>query len=381
MEIIYTALYKIATGFSLLSFILFIITIVFPTVYNYFKIKINTGILAGLWIALSIISGWLALHFLDLSYGPNYYYKVAIEEFQKEHYIRALRNLDNIDTIKHRKKEIFDLYKSLDSTDVRKFASGVIMYPQSELNIRNTPDTKSQNIVDKLLKNEKILISSVESNGFVQISDLHGKYLGWVSKRYLSEVSLEENINNSKSDGKPMWAKTDLNIRNSPKIKNAGLFSSDNKSGILSRNQKVIMVGEVENGFVLVANLEGTELGYVSVNYLMPKPYSSSELMKFEEDEKKRSQEQSEYNRIAKQFSSWDGSHYKLKAFIKNQLKDPDSFKHLETVYKKTGNGETLIVCCSYTATNSFGGRVRNEVCAETRINDGVIIKVLSGLN
>lgn len=63
--------------------------------------------------------------------------------------------------------------------------------------------------------------------------------------------------------------------------------------------------------------------------------------------------------KIEKQFTSWDGSHIQLKKYIKNNLKDPNSFEHIKTTYTPTpitdieGN-EYITVNMEYRAKNSF---------------------------
>jgi len=78
---------------------------------------------------------------------------------------------------------------------------------------------------------------------------------------------------------------------------------------------------------------------------------------------------------IEKYFSAWDGSHLGLTKLIKDSMNDPDSYKHVETVYGD--KGDYLIVETTYRGTNVFGGVVTNRVMAKVDLN-GNVIEVLS---
>lgn len=77
---------------------------------------------------------------------------------------------------------------------------------------------------------------------------------------------------------------------------------------------------------------------------------------------------------IEKQFSAWDGSHNALEKLIKNNMNDPDSYEHVETLY---GDYETyLIVKTTYRGKNVYGGVVKNFVKAKVSM-DGTILSIL----
>lgn len=78
-------------------------------------------------------------------------------------------------------------------------------------------------------------------------------------------------------------------------------------------------------------------------------------------------------NKIMQQFSAWDGSHRKLKKYIKNNMNDPDSFEHVETTY--TDKGNYITVYTKFRGNNSLGVEVINTVSAKVDI-DGNIISV-----
>jgi len=53
--------------------------------------------------------------------------------------------------------------------------------------------------------------------------------------------------------------------------------------------------------------------------------------------------------------SEWDGSVYQVEDYLKDNLKDPDSYDNIEWgPVQKTNNG--FMVRCKYRAKNSFGG-------------------------
>lgn len=73
-------------------------------------------------------------------------------------------------------------------------------------------------------------------------------------------------------------------------------------------------------------------------------------------------------------FSFWDGSHYQLKKLVKNNLNNPDSFKHRWTKYRME-DGD-LIIRMTYSGTNAFGGVVTNSVLVRGDI-EGNIVEIL----
>lgn len=59
-------------------------------------------------------------------------------------------------------------------------------------------------------------------------------------------------------------------------------------------------------------------------------------------------------NNIERHFSQYDGSYTKFKNYIKENLKDPSSFEHVETVFTNNNDG-TATVIMKYRGRNSFG--------------------------
>lgn len=108
-----------------------------------------------------------------------------------------------------------------------------------------------------------------------------------------------------------------------------------------------------------------------------PSPKTSAQIeaeKKKKEEDNKKKKEQERLNKIKAQFSVWDGSHTKFKEFIKNNMNDPDSFKHVETRY--SDNKTFILVSTKFKGTNTFGGIVTNTMMAKYSI-DGDFIEVI----
>lgn len=78
--------------------------------------------------------------------------------------------------------------------------------------------------------------------------------------------------------------------------------------------------------------------------------------------------------RIEKQFSSWDGSHRKLTALIKQSMNDPGSYQHVETRYGD--RGDYLLVKTTFRGKNMFNATVVNSVMAKIGL-DGEVIEII----
>lgn len=66
---------------------------------------------------------------------------------------------------------------------------------------------------------------------------------------------------------------------------------------------------------------------------------------------------------IERQFSAWSGAHINLERAVKQSMKNPDSYQHVETRYRDMG--DTIIVTTTIRGTNSFGGVVPQTFVAE----------------
>ena len=73
---------------------------------------------------------------------------------------------------------------------------------------------------------------------------------------------------------------------------------------------------------------------------------------------------------IESQLSSWDGSNKQLKDITKQHLNNPDSFKHIKTVYYENKSLDYIIIEMTFTAENGFGGTVTKvSMCKLLRNN------------
>lgn len=79
--------------------------------------------------------------------------------------------------------------------------------------------------------------------------------------------------------------------------------------------------------------------------------------------------------KIEQQFSTWDGAHRNLEKFIKANMKDPNSYEHVETRY--SDNGDHLIVVTTYRGTNSFGGVVTSSMKAKVSVSTGQVLEII----
>ena len=70
--------------------------------------------------------------------------------------------------------------------------------------------------------------------------------------------------------------------------------------------------------------------------------------------------------RIRKQFHFWDGKHINLTEYIKRDMLNPDSFKHVKTTC--VDNDSHLIVVMQYRGSNVFGAIVPKTVMAEVSL-------------
>jgi hypothetical protein len=97
---------------------------------------------------------------------------------------------------------------------------------------------------------------------------------------------------------------------------------------------------------------------------------TKSKVLTEEEKEKKRKEQ---YKSC---FSPWDGSHLNLKYYIEDNMNDPDSFEHVETVYQDMVS--VLIVEMTFRGNNQFGALVKNTVRARVSADDKcTVLKIL----
>lgn len=96
---------------------------------------------------------------------------------------------------------------------------------------------------------------------------------------------------------------------------------------------------------------------------------------KAQREEASKQQEAEERKKlIEEKFSPWDGSHRGLENYIKENMNDPDSYKHVETKY--IDKKDHLFVITTFRGKNGFGGVVINSVTAEVDLN-GNVLKII----
>ncbi|MNK08397.1 hypothetical protein D3C87_263320 [compost metagenome] len=78
---------------------------------------------------------------------------------------------------------------------------------------------------------------------------------------------------------------------------------------------------------------------------------------------------------INKQFSPWDGSHFKLEEYVKNNMKNPDSYEHVSSEYKARDN--YLEVHLTYRGTNSYNAVVTEKVIAKCDLSTGNVLEII----
>ena len=85
--------------------------------------------------------------------------------------------------------------------------------------------------------------------------------------------------------------------------------------------------------------------------------------------------EQIRNEKIRKLFNSYDGSIFEVNYYIKTNMHNPDSFKHVKTSYwdKK----DYLLVKVTFRGTNIFGGVIANDVLAKVDI-DGNVLEIIA---
>ncbi|MGN6604544.1 MAG: hypothetical protein ACTHK8_18945 [Ginsengibacter sp.] len=67
---------------------------------------------------------------------------------------------------------------------------------------------------------------------------------------------------------------------------------------------------------------------------------------------------------IKKQFSEWDGSNVNLVKYVKENMNDPESFEHVETVYWDLKDKNQIKVRMTFRGKNGFGALMKQSVVA-----------------
>ena len=76
----------------------------------------------------------------------------------------------------------------------------------------------------------------------------------------------------------------------------------------------------------------------------------------------KKEAEKAREDELNKYFSAWDGSNTELVNYVKANMNNPDSFEHVETLFKDHGDGFRIIM--TFRGKNAFNGTVTHKVMA-----------------
>ena len=139
----------------------------------------------------------------------------------------------------------------------------------------------------------------------------------------------------------------------------------------------IVFVG-LPMAVAVLTEIPGTEEAAEKVEEAAPAAEEKAEAPEprvLTEEEKAAAAAQQRKELIEKQFSDWDGSHDALTKFIKKNMNDPKSYKHVETRYRD--DGDFVTVQAKFRGTNAFGGLVMNKVVARCSIS-GQVLEIVS---
>lgn len=86
------------------------------------------------------------------------------------------------------------------------------------------------------------------------------------------------------------------------------------------------------------------------------KGYSGVSEMEAAESQKAKQEEEEKHRKGFHCLSAWDGSQRDLEKYVKDHLRDPDSYEHIETRIAPVSDVGTHNVAMQYRARNGFGG-------------------------
>ena len=76
--------------------------------------------------------------------------------------------------------------------------------------------------------------------------------------------------------------------------------------------------------------------------------------------------------------SGWDGSHRGITRYLERNLKDPDSYEHIETRVMPVNDNGLHFLITQYRAKNSFGGYVVDTISAMYRNSDCSVVEIVT---
>lgn len=148
-------------------------------------------------------------------------------------------------------------------------------------------------------------------------------------------------------------------------------YFSDNRPAIIEKIKKAIDFGDYTMAISVSDKYLSSNDDYlISLRSIAKEQFDK---IKAAENEKNRIKAERE-NKIKIQFSKYDGSHINLEKIIKDNANDPDSYKHVETVY--WDKDSYLIVKTTFRGKNAFGGVVKNSVKAMVDL-DGQVLQII----
>lgn len=134
--------------------------------------------------------------------------------------------------------------------------------------------------------------------------------------------------------------------------------------------------------------IEATK-NHTNTNLYLSNPYLNKYLLdqianmdipKVKEEAKKKAEQERKAalkEKFEKQYmSAWDGSNRALEQYIKRQMNDPDSYKHIETRYGIDYDTGVATIITQFRGKNAFGGVVANGCVAKQNIETGQLLEV-----
>lgn len=142
-----------------------------------------------------------------------------------------------------------------------------------------------------------------------------------------------------------------------------GYFDSNNKSNLDIEVTKAISTAYGNNSKVTYSDI---------VDYIVDGKFKNGESK--ETSTPKTHKESIDKNEVEKWMSGWDGSISDFEKQIKNNLNDPDSFKHVETSYNI--KRRPIIVRMKFRCKNSYNATVTNIAEGVLNTSNGTVSDV-----
>ena len=89
------------------------------------------------------------------------------------------------------------------------------------------------------------------------------------------------------------------------------------------------------------------------------------------EDKVEQARPKTRSERIEQLFSAYDGSQPAVESWIKDNIKDPNSYKHLSTKY--IDQDSIISIITEFTGTNSFGANIKTACIAKIDTSGNLI--------